>query len=293
MSVGGVDPALTGKWVISGSRHEFGEGIYRTSLEFAGRQDRSIYGLVGQGTSAGHDRIYGLVIGIVTDNDDPDQLGRVKLKFPWLGDDVESWWARLAAPGAGKDYGVTWVPQVNDEVLVGFEHGDIRFPFVLGGLWNGKDTIPFDYGADLDAGEVTYCGFTSRTGHKISFLESSSESAIKLETKGGAVTITLDEQNSAAEDRDDRQGRPRRPGRRRDQGRGLDEARGHRPDDDQGRDRRAELGATDGAAARDGRQDPGPVRDPPGAEPGIRGTAAVPCPDCPSRRRCSPASSRP
>ncbi len=119
VSVGGVDPALAGKWVISGSRHEFGDGFYRTSLEFAGRQDRSVHGLLGQGGGAANDRIYGLVIGIVTDNNDPDNIGRVKVKFPWLGDDVESWWARIAAPGAGPDYGIVWVPQVNDEVLVG------------------------------------------------------------------------------------------------------------------------------------------------------------------------------
>ena len=87
-------------------------------------------------------------------------------------------------------------PQVNDEVLVAFEHGDVRSPVVIGGLWNGKDTIPFDYDEDLDAGSVTYCGFTSRTGHKISFWESSSDSSIQLLTKGGAVNIVLDEQNS-------------------------------------------------------------------------------------------------
>ena len=120
VNVGGVDPALAGKWVISGSRHEFGDGFYRTSLEFAGRQDRSDARPAGPGRRRGaNDRIYGLVIGIVTDNNDPDNVGRVKVKFPWLGDDVESWWARIAAPGAGPDYGVVWVPQVNDEVLVG------------------------------------------------------------------------------------------------------------------------------------------------------------------------------
>ena len=57
-------------------------------------------GLLGSGAGrAADDRVYGLVIGIVTDNDDPDELGRVKVKFPWLGDDVESCWARVAAPG--------------------------------------------------------------------------------------------------------------------------------------------------------------------------------------------------
>jgi uncharacterized protein involved in type VI secretion and phage assembly len=195
VSVSGVDASFDGKWVITGSRHEFGNGAYRTFLEFTGRQDRSIHGLVAQGASPARDRIHGVVVAIVTDNNDPDAMGRVKVSYPWLADDAESFWARLVAPGAGKDYGIVWVPQVGDEVLVAFEHGDISRPLVLGGLWNGKDTIPFDYGSDLDAGSVTYCGFTSRTGHKISFFESSGESKIHLLTKGGAVSVVLDEQN--------------------------------------------------------------------------------------------------
>ncbi|MEW6223630.1 MAG: VgrG-related protein [Chloroflexota bacterium] len=195
VSVSGVDAAFDGKWVITGSRHEFGNGAYRTFLEFTGRQDRSIQGLLAQGASPARERIPGVVVAIVTDNNDPDSMGRVKLSYPWLSDDAESFWARLVAPGAGKDYGIVWMPQVGDEVLVAFEHGDIGRPLVLGGLWNGKDTIPFDYGSDLDAGSVTYCGFTSRTGHKISFFESSGESKIHLLTKGGAVSVVLDEQN--------------------------------------------------------------------------------------------------
>ncbi|HEY6569127.1 MAG TPA: VgrG-related protein [Candidatus Limnocylindrales bacterium] len=193
VSIGGVDPALAGKWVVSGSRHEFGDGMYRTSLEFTGRQDRSLHGLLSHGGAA--DRINGVAVAIVSDNDDPEQAGRVRVSLPWLSADAVSDWARIAAPGAGKDSGVVWMPEVGDEVLVAFELGDLSRPIVVGGLWNGKDTIPFDYGSDLDAGSVTYRGFKSRTGHKISFRESSSDSSIELVTQGGAVTITLDDMN--------------------------------------------------------------------------------------------------
>jgi len=195
VSVAGVDPALSGKWLISGSRHEFGNGAYRTALEFTGRQDRSILGLVSQGSTAAPVRLPGVVIALVDDNADPEKMGRVRLRYPWMGEDAVSYWARVAMPGAGKDYGIAWLPQVGDEVLVAFEHGDPSRPYVVGGLWNGSDTIPFDYGSDLDAGKVTYCGFVSRTGHRISFLESSSESKIHLLSKGGEVSIVLDDMN--------------------------------------------------------------------------------------------------
>lgn len=195
VNVSGIDPALEGKWVITGSRHEFGQGGYKTALEFTGRQDRSISGLVAQGAGGGRERYYGVAVATVTDIDDPQKMARVKVMLPWLSEDVSTSWARLVAPGAGNDYGVTWIPQVGDEVLVAFEHGDIDYPIVLGGLWNGKDIVPFDYGSDIDSGKVTYCGFTSRTGHKVSFFESSSESKIHLLTANGKVSIELDDKN--------------------------------------------------------------------------------------------------
>jgi uncharacterized protein involved in type VI secretion and phage assembly len=199
VNVSGVDPSLCGKWTISGSRHEFGNGAYRTALEFTGRQDRSILGLITQGAAGGRDRMPGVVTAVVDDNSDPDGQGRVRLRYPWMGDQAVSYWARLAAPGAGKDYGVVWMPQVGDEVLVSFEHGDPSRPFVLAGLWNGQDTIPFDTGSDLDNGKVTYCGFTSRTGHKISFFESSGESKIHLMTAGGEISVVMDGQGKKLE----------------------------------------------------------------------------------------------
>jgi uncharacterized protein involved in type VI secretion and phage assembly len=87
-------------------------------------------------------RITGVVIGIVTNNKDPDGLGRVKLRFPWLSGSTESDWARVATPMAGNGRGLYFLPEVDDEVLVLFERGDVRFPFVIGALWNGKDQAP-------------------------------------------------------------------------------------------------------------------------------------------------------
>jgi phage protein D/phage baseplate assembly protein gpV len=195
VSISGVDPTLEGKWVISSTRHEFGAGPYRTHLEFSGRQDRSLHGLVANGlpgSSGERSRVPGVVTAIVTNNDDPNKQGRVKLKYPWLSDDAESFWARVAMPGAGPDTGVVWIPQVDDEVLVAFEHGDLGYPIVIGGLWNGKDAAPLGDGL-FDAGRVKRSGFISRKGHKVVFFDGDDESGIALLSQDGKFKVSLNE----------------------------------------------------------------------------------------------------
>ena len=74
------------------------------------------------------------------DGDDELRLGRVRVKFPALSGDNEGNWARVVGPAAGKDRGLMMMPQVGDEVVVAFEHDNVMYPYVLGSLWNGKDT---------------------------------------------------------------------------------------------------------------------------------------------------------
>ena len=108
-------------------------------------------------------RVYGMVVGVVTNNKDPDALGRVKVKFPWLSDTDESHWARVVTPMAGGGRGFYFLPEVDDEVLVGFEHGDVGLPYVLGSLWNGKDKPP----EKNDDGKNNLRVIKSRSGHLI------------------------------------------------------------------------------------------------------------------------------
>jgi hypothetical protein len=75
---------------------------------------------------------------VVVDIVDPEAAGRIKVRFPWLRDDAEMW-ARVALPLGGNRTGLWALPEVGDEVLVAFEHGDLRRPVVLGSLWNGQD----------------------------------------------------------------------------------------------------------------------------------------------------------
>jgi uncharacterized protein involved in type VI secretion and phage assembly len=86
--------------------------------------------------------VYGVTLGIVTDIDDTKNLGRVKLRFPWLSSRVESAWARIATPWGGQRRGSYFLPEVDDEVLVAFRHGDLGYPYVLGFVWSEKDPPP-------------------------------------------------------------------------------------------------------------------------------------------------------
>jgi uncharacterized protein involved in type VI secretion and phage assembly len=83
----------------------------------------------------------GIVIGIVADLDDPEKIGRVRVKFPHLANQM-SQWARLASPMGGKQRGFFMRPEVDDEVLVVFEQGDPRRPNVIGGFWSTADPPP-------------------------------------------------------------------------------------------------------------------------------------------------------
>src|SRR5690606_22829651 len=116
-----------------------------------------------------HGRFNGVVIGVVTNNNDLEGLGRVKVRYPSLGmlPPVESDWCRIAAPMAGPMAGWYAIPEINDEVLVAFEHGDPAYPYVIGGLWNTMDRPPKPSQAVVIGGKVTKRILRSRSGHEI------------------------------------------------------------------------------------------------------------------------------
>jgi uncharacterized protein involved in type VI secretion and phage assembly len=136
-------------------------------------------------------RIYGVAIGIVTANDDPDSLGRVKVKLPWLPQDTESAWARVVTLMAGKDRGGVFIPEPDDEVLIAFEHGDVRFPYVIGGLHNGKDTAPY---ANAD-GKNNQRLIKSRSGMTLTFDDTSGSEKVTLADKDAKESIVIDMAN--------------------------------------------------------------------------------------------------
>jgi uncharacterized protein involved in type VI secretion and phage assembly len=136
-------------------------------------------------------RWFGLYPALVTDIKDPDGQGRVKVALPWSPDTAGAryeGWARLATLMGGNNRGSWFVPDVNDEVLIGFEAGDPRRPYVLGGLWNGRDKPP----DSMDSGGNNHRKvLRSRNGVKVTLDDTDGKEKLVLETPGGQkVTLT-------------------------------------------------------------------------------------------------------
>lgn len=127
-------------------------------------------------------RFYGVVVGVVTSIDDPESQGRIKVSFPWLAADDESHWARLCQMMAGNDRGSWFIPEVGDEVLCAFEHGDVNHPFVIGSLYNGQDAPPSEnsHSTNNDIRMIK-----SRNGHIIKFDDASGGGSIEIVSSGG------------------------------------------------------------------------------------------------------------
>jgi uncharacterized protein involved in type VI secretion and phage assembly len=132
--------------------------------------------------------VKGVAIGLVTQNQDPDNLCRVKVSFPWHDQPRDSYWARLATPMAGKDRGLVMIPEVGDEVLVAFEREDIRFPVILGGVYNGKDTPPRFNGDGKNDERI----IQSRKKHYLLFNDGAQGKAVFAHEKGRMVSLTDD-----------------------------------------------------------------------------------------------------
>jgi uncharacterized protein involved in type VI secretion and phage assembly len=135
-------------------------------------------------------RWYGVYPALVSDIKDPDGQGRVKVTLPWAPDTGGSRyeaWARLATLMGGNNRGTWFIPDVNDEVLVAFEGGDPRRPYVVGGLWNGSDAPP----ESMDgSGNNNKKVIRSRNGVKVTLDDQSGQEKLVLETPGGQK-ITL------------------------------------------------------------------------------------------------------
>jgi uncharacterized protein involved in type VI secretion and phage assembly len=140
-------------------------------------------------------KLPGVTSGIVTQNTDPDALGRVKLRLAWRDEGYETGWARVAAPMAGAKRGAYFLPEVGDEVLVAFDRGDIRFPYVLGSLWSREDKPP----ETNDDGKNAIRVIHTRRGHKLLF-DDSDKGRLVIELSDGK-SITIDDDGILIDDK--------------------------------------------------------------------------------------------
>ncbi len=141
-------------------------------------------------------RLFGVYSAIVTDVQDPEGLGRVRLRLPWTSDpegELYEAWARIATLMAGAERGSWFIPEPDDEVLVAFEAGDPRRPFVVGGLWNGADAPPETMDSDNNLRSLT-----SRSGIKITMDDTEGSVVLTLETPGGQK-ITMEDTPASVE----------------------------------------------------------------------------------------------
>ena len=211
VTITGCGTRFSGKYLVTQATHIYRAGVYRTRFVVSGHLPYTISHLVG-GAPAGtidqpESEMPGVTVGVVTNTKDKDGLSRVKVKFPWLpkfkGAEIESSWARLSAPMAGNKRGFMFMPAVNDEVLVAFEHGDPSAPYILGGLWNGKDKSPLTADEASKDGKTTQHMIKTASGHviilddtqnkeSISITDKTTKNMIIISSKENTITIKSD-----------------------------------------------------------------------------------------------------
>ncbi|NEB11859.1 VgrG-related protein [Streptomyces coelicoflavus] len=196
-----VGKPFEGKYTVTSVRHHFGDGVaYESWITVSGRQWRSLYGLASGG-SGGTDpssatRLPSVANAIVTDVQDPLKQGRVKLQFPWLDDTYVSDWARSVQMGGVAGGGV-FPMDVGDEVLVAFDRGALDHPFVIGGLYNGRDVptrsdVPLHDGLKKKAVRHT---LSDRQGNRVDLLSQRTggrKQGVRIASGNDKLTINLD-----------------------------------------------------------------------------------------------------
>jgi phage protein D len=206
VALGNVGQDFSGRYTATAVQHVLEpHGGYRTTVWVSASPDRSLTGLVTGANAPGRGpRMPGLAIGVVTDVREPGgaQSGAVRLKFPWLDDSYVTDWVRTVQWG-GKGGGGVVSPEVNDEVLVGFEQGLLDSPYVIGGLYNGVDKpSPHDVPLiDKTSGKVNRRSVVSRSGHRVELLDARAPgpSGLRLVTGDERLEVRLDDRRDRIE----------------------------------------------------------------------------------------------
>ena len=191
----GLGTKFSGQYAVTHSRHHYDPKGYTTHFSVTGQRGATLTQLLG--VKPGGVVRPGVVVGVVTDNRDPEGWGRIKVKYPWQDDNIVSHWARQVTPMAGASRGFQFLPEVNDEVLLAFEHGDMTRPYVLGALWNGVDSPPENSSQVVSGqGKVNKRIIKSRAGHMVILDDTNDVGGITVVDKTGNNKITIDSQGN-------------------------------------------------------------------------------------------------
>lgn len=194
VDLSGLGERFSGRYFVTDALHRYDLSGHTTRFTISGHRANTLADLLRPPAGGGHS----VFVGIVTNNRDPDGLGRVKVRFPWLSDHDESDWARLATPMAGNERGIMFLPEVNDEVLLAFEQGDIHRPYVLGALWNGRDRLPKSTDEVVSStGQVNERIIKSRTGHLVILNDEDAGGGITIQDKTGNNLIKINSQDNS------------------------------------------------------------------------------------------------
>ncbi|HEY3866810.1 MAG TPA: phage baseplate assembly protein V [Actinocrinis sp.] len=204
VQIAGLSSQFPATWMVTRAQHVFRlkEGGYRTEFAASGRHDRSLLGLTSLGgTQATQASVPGVMCGVVTNINGTN--ARVKVTLPVLSPDYESDWAPVVQAGAGPRSGALYMPEVGDQVLVGFESGDPRRPYVIGGIIDNRSKYTLGGDAVQATGEsaaVVRRGFVSASGNMLAFHDEMppgdgakpTQSQIALGTSDGSVGLAID-----------------------------------------------------------------------------------------------------
>lgn len=187
VTIDGVGTKFSGDYAVTRARHVWNSKGWTTYFSVSGSRTAFLSEQINQNRPL--NRWPGVVTAIVTDNADADNMGRVLVKYPWMDDQSVSCWARVMGVGAGPNAGYFVMPQVNDEVVVAFEFGDVNRPVVIGGLWNGQDQPPPMTKNDNESHAVRT--WTSTIGHEITMYDNA-DKKIEVKTEGGHLLVIDD-----------------------------------------------------------------------------------------------------
>jgi uncharacterized protein involved in type VI secretion and phage assembly len=179
LKITGVGSKYSGTYRVAKAVHMLTTGGYVTQFSNSAGE-HTLLGQAG-GATGGPRRVDSIVVGIVTNNNDPDKLGRVKVMLPSVSE-IETFWAPVLVPSSGNERGLSMLPVPDEEVIVAFENGDPSFPYVIGSLFNGKDTP----GTELAVNDGS---FALKSDHKALF---AAKEDMTLHSEKGKWEIKID-----------------------------------------------------------------------------------------------------